>query len=310
MNNGTTATVPTFSLETTMSNLNKPTKLSYSSMKTLQSCETKYFHYKVANSPKDSDYEEGDFLGLGKAFHQVLETTLHKSWNESLLMKAMMEHNVDATEKALLSVMLEKYVQYHAKSGIQVVYCELQLGTSNYTGFIDAIAIDPKRKGWWIIDLKTAGRHDENLLPQLAKDMQLNLYAHFADQIDIAVPQVKDLKFLGCRYRQVTKSKAGTQKGLENGVKVYDIEIPVEVMDIENAWIHFLDAHNRADELHKGEAPKKNYGNCISYFQPCQYFSKCHGHLFSEGKKSIRVHTLDTVSALPLTTVSSDEDYL
>src|SRR5437763_278847 len=103
--------------------------LSYSSLKTAQTCEQKYAHYKVYSTPKDPDYVEGDFFGLGKAFHQVLEKTMHTTWNESLLIEAMCEHNVSGEERALLSVMLEKYCQYHSKSGLKVVKCELQIQT-------------------------------------------------------------------------------------------------------------------------------------------------------------------------------------
>lgn len=270
------------------------TKLSVSSQKLLNSCETRYAHYKVYKTPNDADYTPGDFLGFGSAFHQVLELTKHTAWNEILLLKAVNDHNVDHSELPLLRVMLDKYVQSHKKSGLEVVYCELGIETHMSILFIDAIAIDKKRGGWWIVDLKTAGRHDENLLAQLPRDMQMNLYAHYADQVELAVPEVAGLTFLGCRYRQVTKSKASTPKGLESGVKVYDIEIPVEVMDVEANFKAFEEAQVRAVELHQGEAPKKNYGACFNYFSPCPYFSKCHGTLFTEGKGRVVVHTIET----------------
>lgn len=271
----------------------KSPKLSYSSLKTLQSCEAKYFHYKVANTPKDSDYTESDALGFGKAFHQVLETTLHESWTEDLLIKAMVDHNVDVEDKPLLSVMLDKYVKYHKLSGLKVVKCELGIETSTNILFIDAIAVSDK--GWWIIDLKTAGRHDDSILGILPKDMQMNIYASFADDIEIAVPEIKGLPFLGCRYRQVIKSKAGTQSGLEKGVKVYDIEIPVSAMDIEGSKSLFNHVYDRAYALNNGEAPVKNYASCIMYGNACQYFSQCHGEIFSKSKNKVKVHTLDSI---------------
>lgn len=205
----------------------KKCQLSYSSMSTVLKCQQKYFHYKVADTPKDADYEESEALGLGKAFHQVLEKTLHQDYNESLMLEAMEEHGVDEDEHMLLEVMLKKYVEYHAKSGLRVVKCEMMLETPIFRGFIDFIA--QAENGWWIGDLKTASRFDESLLPRLPKDMQLNLYAYFADELQNALG-LKG-KFLGCRYRQITKSKAGTLSGLEKGVTVRDIEIPIEMMD-------------------------------------------------------------------------------
>ena len=202
----------------------KPLTLSYSSAKTLQSCQQKYHYYKVAGTPNDSDYEESDALGFGKAFHQVLEKTNHESYSDALIDEACTEHKVEGTEKPLLTMMLKKYVDYHKKSGLKVVKCELRIQTSTYLGFIDALATDGN--GFWIIDLKTAGRFDETLLSRLSKDMQLNLYSYFAKDIEIAVPELEGKTFLGCRYRATIKSKAGTPAGLEKGVKVYDIEIP------------------------------------------------------------------------------------
>lgn len=278
----------------------KAPKLSVSSLKTLQSCEEKYWHYKVANTAKDSDYEEGDFLGLGKAFHQVLEKTLHESWNESLLIEAMVEHKVDMSEKPLLSAMLDKYVKYHKLSKVKVVKCEFHIEDNKTVLFMDAIGISydstGKAYGWWIIDLKTASRHDENLLAQLPKDPQMNHYASYADDVEIGVPEVKNLPFLGCRYRQVIKSKAGTQRGLEAGVKVFDIEIPVEMMDIKAFKSLFSTVYDRADALHQGEAPTRNYAACFNYFSPCQYFSKCHGELFTKSKSKVTVHTLESLT--------------
>jgi hypothetical protein len=136
-------------------------KLSYSSMKTLQTCEQKYHHYKIQQTPYDPDYTESDALGLGKAFHAVLERTLHQDYNDALIIEAMVENNVDPSEKDLLTVMIRKYVEFRKASGIKVIKCELPIATSSYVGFIDYIAV--KGDKWYIGDLKTAGRHDEKI---------------------------------------------------------------------------------------------------------------------------------------------------
>jgi hypothetical protein len=278
----------------------KPVKLSVSSLKLLQSCETRYWNYKVAATPNDSDYEQSDAAGLGSAFHQVMELTKHKSWNMDLLKKAMEDHKVDSGEEMLLRIMLQKYVAYHAASGIEVVYCELPIETNKTILYIDAIGVSKdasgKPYGWWIIDLKTAGRHDEKLLPQLSRDLQMNHYASFADDVEIAVPELVGLPFLGCRYRQIIKSKAGTLGGLEKGVKVYDIEIPAHSLQVEDTKKLFDYVHDRAVALHQGEAPLKNYSACFNYFNPCPYFSKCHGELFSKNHNKVTVHTIETLT--------------
>lgn len=274
----------------------KSCKLSYSSMSTVLKCQQKYWHYKVNSTPKDEDYEESDALGLGKAFHQVLEKTLHQDYNQSLIMQAMADHEVSEDEEMLLEVMLKKYVEYHKRSGLRVVKCELMLETPIFQGFIDFIATDDR--GWWIGDLKTASRFDEGLLPRLPMDMQLNLYSHFADEIANAL-ELKG-KFLGCRYRQITKSKAGTMSGLEKGVIVRDIEVPVETMNPQFAWNQFLESHQTALELHNGVAPKRNYSACMDFFKPCEYFSKCHGDMFSQSGNKVKVHTIESINGADL----------
>jgi len=273
-------------------------KLSYSSMKTLQSCEQKYSHYKILNTPNDPDYTESDALGLGKAFHQVLERTLHQDYNEALIIEAMTEHKVDPSEKELLTVMLKKYVEYRKASGIKVIKCELPLGTSSYLGFIDYIAIQGNK--WYIGDLKTAGRHDENILSQLPLDPQLNLYAYFAEDLYIAVPSLEGKQFAGCLYTQTIKSKASTSSGLDKGVKVIETLVPAESMNPKLVWSLFNEVHNRAVELHNGEAPRKNLSSCFNYFSPCPYFSQCHGKTFTDNKTKVKVTTIESFKEMDL----------
>lgn len=271
-------------------------KLSYSSMKLVQTCEQRYWHYKVNNTPKDPDYAESDALGLGKAFHQVLEKTLHTNWNESLLMEAMSEHNCDVEDQQLLQVMLEKYVQYRKASGLKIIRCEFGIETSMYVGFIDAIGIDPTTKKWWLVDLKTTSRHDPSIVPQLAKDMQIGLYSHFVPDIEEQFKELDGYTFGGFKYCQTVKSKAQTLKGLESGVKVFEISIPASLILEGEAWSLFSEVHDRAVDLHKGEAPKKNYGSCFNYFSSCPYFSQCHGVQFTQGHKEITIDTIETLN--------------
>lgn len=271
-------------------------KLSYSSMKTLQTCEQKYHHYKIQQTPNDPDYQESDALGLGKAFHAVLERTLHQDYNDALIIEAMVENNVDPSEKDLLTVMLKKYVEFRKASGIKVVKCELPIATSSYVGFIDYIAV--KGDKWYIGDLKTAGRHDENILSQLPLDPQLNLYSHFAEDLYIAVPAIVGKEFAGCLYTQTIKSKAQTANGLDKGVKVFEIEVPASSMNPDLIWSLFNEVHDRARELHKGEAPRKNLSSCFNYFSPCPYFSQCHGKTFTENKAKVKVSTIETLNEL------------
>lgn len=269
----------------------KSLQLSYSSAKVLDTCEQKYWHNKVANTPNDSDVEESDAFAFGKAFHEVLEKTLHNTYTESLIMAAMDEHKVGMERLALLRAMLENYTKYHKQSGVTIVKCELKLETPVFVGYIDAIG--QSSHGWWIIDLKTASTHEgAKLLARLPRDEQLNLYSYFAEEIGKALKL--EGPFLGCRYRQVIKSKAGTQEGLRKGCKVYDIEVPLSTMNPQFAWARHLDKHQRALALHSGEVPKRNYNACMDYHRPCEKFSQCHGEIFSKSWSQCKVHTEDS----------------
>lgn len=284
-----------------LSEWEKGVQLSYSSHKVLDTCETLYWHEKIAKSQPDKDYEDNDAFGIGKAFHEVLEKTLHKKYVKELLMEAMETHEVEITDYPVLEAMLKKYVTLHKLSGLTVIHCELKLDHPKYVGYIDMIMVAPDGT-WWIGDLKTTGRYDESLLPRLARDMQLNLYSFFRDSIASQF-NLDPAKFKGCRYRAVTKPKL-VQKGkettesyisrLEEAVNVYDIEIPFAGMDPLHAWQTLQEGRERAMELWNGEAPKRNYNSCIQYFKPCKFFSQCHGYLHSEGRGSVRVHTIET----------------
>lgn len=272
------------------------TTLSVSSMKTVNSCQQKYYYAKVSKQPKDADYEEADSLGFGKAFHWVLEQTLHESYNDKLIFEAMKEFEVSSFDRPLLTAMLENYVKVHKASGLKVVKCELQISTPVFLGFVDFIA--QGENGWWLGDNKTAARHDPNLLPRLHKDPQINCYSYFAKEIGEALGMKGP--FLGFRYRQSIKSKAGTANGLAKGTPTLDIEIPVSALDPQGTWGNFLEAHQLVTELHNGLAPRRNYNACYDYFRPCEFFSQCHGCLHSEGNHKIVVHTIESLNEADL----------
>ena len=267
------------------------TQLSQSSMKTLKSCQQKYFYKKVEKAPVDEDYQEADSLGFGKAFHKVLEDSLHTAASEKAIIAAMEEFGVDKEDKMLLTYMLQNYLKLHKASGLKVVKCELQISTPQFVGYVDFIAQDVD--GWWLGDNKTASRHDPSIVSRLHRDYQINLYAYFAEEIGKAL----DLKgeFKGFRYRQSIKSKAKTVSGLMGGTPTYDIVIEASALEPQKAWSEFLEDQKLAVSLHEGEAPTRNYSACNDYFRPCEYFSRCHGNLASKPNPSVFIHTIETL---------------
>lgn len=266
--------------------------LSYSSGKTVMSCQQKYFFHKISKVAKDSDYDEGDAMNLGKAFHKVLENTLHTSYSDKLIIAAMEEFKVDRFSRPLITAMLDNYTKLHNVSGLKVVKCEFQILTPEYNGFVDFIAQDTH--GFWIGDNKTASAYKEDIIKRLHLDEQVNLYSYFAEEIKHAL----ELKgpFLGFRYRQSIKSRAGTPAGLAKGTPTYDFSIPAHILNPRAAWSAHLERHQIALELHNGIAPKRNLNECMSYFRPCEFWSSCYGRLYSEEVPEITIHTLQSLT--------------
>jgi hypothetical protein len=286
-------------------------RLSYSSLGTLQTCEQKFAHRKVYKTPVDADYEESEAFGIGKAFHQVLEMTNHTEVKNEYVDQALMDNNVKKIHKPLVIALAMQGVAINKASGLKIIKCELEISHKDYVGFIDAIGVDIFGF-WWIVDLKSAGQYDEKILPRLPLDLQLNLYAYFKDHIAGALKLDPD-KFAGCRYRQITKSKAERGNNETDAefikrlitprmsygkfrapVEARDITIPAFKMKPAMAWEIIQENLGRAREIQQGEAPKKNFKACLDFFKPCEYFSQCHGHLFTEGSRYVKVHTINS----------------
>ena len=109
--------------------------------------------------------------------------------------------------------MVRKYSELHKKSSLTVIGCEDEVGDDYTIGFIDAIMVDSAGY-YYITDLKTAGRFDNNLLARLKRDSQLNLYSYFRNQIEEKYG-LDPKKFAGILYR-VTQKVSRVKKASES----------------------------------------------------------------------------------------------
>ena len=273
------------------------TRLSYSSYQTVKGCEQKYWHYKINDTPKDSDYvDEKESLMLGKAFHSILEFTRHTDNNLAEGIKLAQSAYGDFIEEdkmALVVAMVKTYLKAknnHEKfKTLEPVGVEVAIEDDEFLGFVDVVFKD-ESGSWFIGDLKTTARQSENLKARLEMDAQLNLYSNYREQIADKLG-LDVTKFSGSLYittnKTTTKRKAGEKLSdyvtrLEPAIetRVYVVPFSQEKAN----WVHvdFLGWHSRTKGLRKGSKPDRNYSRCEDYFSPCPYFSQCHGHNYSE----------------------------
>lgn len=280
-----------------------PGPLSHSSASTLLGCEQKYVYYKIEGAKPDPDFEKSDATSIGSAFHWILEKSLHeKPTSITADLEACAvdgDIRLKRDDFALVHAMVIKYLRLHKRMGLKVVAVEPELQTDRFLGYIDAIMVDDAGK-WWIVDLKTFKSIYLPGLPGLVRDPQLTLYAgHAAILAESLSLPLKD--FGGARWRVTTKSTAKQKAGEDYGayvkrladeyIKSYDVPVPFEAMDPEGR----LEIHDRlwvktqelASAAHK---PLRNYANCMAYFSPCQYYSRCHGgKTFTELQGSLAI---------------------
>jgi hypothetical protein len=284
-----------------------PNQVSYSGASTLNECERKYCYKYLARIDKDRDYVSPDYFSLGQAFHKVLELTNHKhSLFSGINFRGVVESfKLDyASEGARIAAMLRKYWMLHNAVGLDVVACEIKFAGTYTNGIIDAVMVDAEGN-WWIVDLKTAGRLEENLPARIKLDPQLNLYAAFrvaaAEQA-----KVDPDKFAGVRYRETSKPgqvyKAGetfesyTQR-CDAGVKCREIVIPANEIDSKASYLEFCKnierAHAMQNEFNstKTFVGRCNFKACLAWGRPCEYFSACYGKSYTETMSSTRVIT-------------------
>jgi hypothetical protein len=273
-------------------------RLSYSSYTTIKSCESRYWHYKVNNTPVDTDYsDEKKSLILGKAFHSILEFTKHTSTGLGDAIKHVKE-GIGDDDMALVVAMVKVYLRFREShkqySKLNPVGIEVEISNEKFMGFVDVVLAD-ENGNWYIGDLKTTARQSETLKSRLQMDAQLHLYSSQAEQIAEKLNLEKN-KFMGALY--ITTNKTTTKR--KDNEKLSDyvdrltgaIETRVYVVPMDKAktdWVtsDFISYHEKTNQLRSGKVPEKNYSQCENYFTPCPYFSKCHGHNFTDADLEI-----------------------
>lgn len=274
--------------------------LSHSSATLLNTCQQKFLYYK--SKVKPDTVEDSDSLSIGKAFHYVLEVTKHErpaSFGPLLdHCEASPDIGLKSQNRLLVHAMALKYLRLHLASGLKVIAIEHEIRNMRMIGYVDAVMVDPSGK-WWVVDMKTAAYLYGAKVPSLIRDPQLNLYSAYVNDISKQL-KIRAEDFAGCRYRCVTKSTAKQRdkesdvdfikRLLATTVKAYDIIIPEDLMDPHERMNLHMQAYSLATTLLAGKVePIRNYGNCLAWNRPCEYWSHCYGKPHAEMSDLLQV---------------------
>ena len=266
-------------------------KLSYSSLQTFKSCKRKWYYKKIAKVTVDSDYHPSDAFNFGKAYHEILEKGGHFSYAE-IDTKAICESYGQLEYYLEIMACVNAYLNLRVlQAPLRLVKAEYEIQHEKIIGYVDAILEENDKSGWWILDLKTARSIGSDLPAKLHNDAQLNLYASFAE--DIAKDLMLDIsKFKGCRYNVVSKPQYVPKKDEAMGdyclrvkPKIAEFIIPVNKLSPEYFRREIEQHYALMEGIVKAEKqPNCNYSACYNYFSPCEYWSNCHGSLFTNGQ--------------------------
>lgn len=303
-------------------------RLSYSACCQLQSCQKQFYLQRIAKVAKDSDVtDDATALTYGKCYHRVLELTRHSQANFTMPLfdSVIKEHFPEVVSDGFLTVTgdnkelqygvyacLQSYYELHAKRKLELVGVEVEIGTENeMLGYVDAVLQD-SYGFWWVLDLKTSGLVQEPLFARLHTDPQLNLYAAYAWQLCNKL-DLDPEKFAGCRYCVVVKPRIAIKNDTIEAYaarvkpKIFDVEIPAFKLNPQVVMQHYKELNVVADSITTDNA-LRNYSACLTYNRPCDYWSHCHGNIYTNCVQEASAFTCDNI--IDRTTTPSMEQCL
>jgi CRISPR/Cas system-associated exonuclease Cas4 (RecB family) len=289
----------------------EPDLFSHSSAQKYMLCRRKYWHYKINRTPADSDaVTDSHAMRFGKAFHDILEKSLHgelihERWS-NITCDFLQEYRLEAQEDLInLRMCLRKYYDLHEKSKLRVVAVEEEVRSDVFRGFIDVIFVDVNGY-WYICDIKTKARISNTLLQALPEDPQLNVYAYFR-YIIAEKYKLDPNKFSGFRYRIAVRSNAKCAKSrtaaeneehLEKTTRMFDIAVPFYPGRDKLQYSQYISMREKILRNTGANAFAPNYAACEAFGNPCEYWSQCHGRIFTRANERLAIHTSDTIGDL------------
>lgn len=238
-------------------------------------CPRKYAFKYVLGIPESSSKA----LGIGKAFHEVLEG---KNLNAS-------EHGLDEREAGVVKKMAANHA-FVTRHLPKVTHKELKFETQTVLGFLDAIRVREDGHTWSIAERKTAG--DLSKLETVRRELQLCTYAASVETI-AETAKLDPTKFDGFHY-EITLKPSERPRMSESADQfvdrctVYTEVTKVEASEREGMQKHFERqyhfgrmlkdiAHENLDRYDDPLSVPCNQNSCKLFNQKCAYFNQCYG---------------------------------
>ena len=251
-------------------------KMSASRLALLISCPRKYV-FKYVMGLQDTTSKA---LGMGKAFHEVLEG---KQLNAT-------EHGLDEADAGVVKKMAANHA-FMTRRLPPVRFKEVKFETPTLLGFLDAIRIGVSG-GWAIAERKTAS--DLSRVETIRRDLQLCTYA--ASKVAVAETCKLDPdRFDGFYYEVTVKPSERIKKNETSADFVSRCSVMTEVARIESCEQkgmadHFEQQLNYGLKLRELALERYNAWNdplsvpcnqssCKLFNQKCAFFERCNGEV-------------------------------
>jgi hypothetical protein len=248
-------------------------------------CEAKFIKKYVEKEPVDIDWSPSLATRFGNAFHKIMEQCKDSPmlYKQEMLTKACEEYDLNYIDHgAKIACMIRAW--FANALDYECLACEVHIETEELQMYIDAVYKCGEK--WFLVDRKTASSFDKNIHKKLATNQQIVIYvthAHLvAERLSLKMEDFGGFKYIEVKKPMYKLKKDETfEQFTQRCVSDYrsttlapsDIKLDL-IMENVKRIVTKLDTISP-------DTATMNFGSCMMYGSPCEYWSKCHGDLYS-----------------------------
>jgi hypothetical protein len=274
-------------------------KLSASSRNLYAECQRAFWHRYLAKTVNDSDYVNPKYFAFGSAFHECLEVFKYSGkLMETAKIVEIAHKNRLFGEGDIGKLMASLRAYFATWFNSNVIDCEVWIETDVIKGKIDGVLRDDQGH-FWILENKTSSAISPTLEIELPTDPQVCLYSASVEQLKERVRILAGEQVLGVIFRVTEKPKERLKKAetmLDYAARcksrTFEWKAPFariksdEVFSSFRALLAEIKAKREPYRPDMIESFCQNKRNCVKYGAACQYYSHCHGMLYSLAKQA------------------------